>query len=184
MFNNNKNVLNYNLIGIHPQWNHLIKTFDKWSPHWTISFNIKPTGPLDKYWTNVLYMELNNFETSHGGARITVSFIRNSRRLKVESPINGTNRKFYLPTLHAEKWSTIQISQLLTNAGIYIYSIKLDGKIRHILRNRKPQTFSDVEVYCSKNRPALAELNKINFADIETTYFSSNYIPNLLWVTP
>ena len=114
--------------------------------------------------------------TQVGGRIPTISFLPNSTRLNIVSPINDNNHRFKTPKLPMHKWTNIVVSQDFQSNGKYMYMIALDGKIKHKVINRRPRTFTNVQIYIANFRPASAEINNIKIVDVGHKFWSSKYI--------
>ena len=115
---------------------------------YTVSFKLRPLS-YSQEWESVLHLSKGQNYGECGDRNPAVFFHKDgSGRLAIFSAINGeVNSEFITEKpLPLNEWSTVKISQQLTN-GVYMYSIDINDENLYKIENKDPRNFKDVKVY-------------------------------------
>ena len=87
---------------------------ETWSPDWTISFEIKPTG-VGSFYTSILHMTTEGDQGTYGFRIPALWFLPGSRALHITCDYCGDTSAYH--TINTEqipwKWTTVEISHRL-----------------------------------------------------------------------
>ena len=134
-----------------PRRNNLIRTFPVYFNEFEISIDVMPTGQVSGI-SNIVRVTRGS-DTIHFGDRLpAIFFLPNSRRLHICSSVNYyssycVDGGYNLPY---SRYTNINIRQRRVKSNnSFLYSVSIDGYVRHQVVNWKPITLYNARVYLS-----------------------------------
>ncbi|XP_047137929.1 uncharacterized protein LOC100211098 isoform X1 [Hydra vulgaris] len=127
----------------------LIAEIPKLDKEYLISLDINP-NKFVAGWHSVVHFTIGSNVANYGDRVPGIWFHEDAKGgLHIAAPINGNaNRYFNTKPIGKNVWSNIEISQVLKGV-VYLYTIKIKGKIVFSEINNQAQYFDNVKVYAS-----------------------------------
>lgn len=106
----------------------------------SISFTVKPRK-FTSGWSNVIH-----FSTGSKLSRLPAVFLRRNS-IYICGYVNGNSNYQVHQKIHVNKWTAVQVVNARGSDGYYYWSVYLNGKLVHRVKNTTPKRFKNVRVY-------------------------------------
>jgi hypothetical protein len=126
----------------------LAKKFQNWGDVYVIKFQIVVTKMPTSLWTSVFHLTGTNENCCDHGDRIPAFWINSNGYFSIESSVNNNGN--YWKHIPIELGKTYQVTiQQVKDGKKYWYEIIINGDSKLKVENKKPLTFSNVDLYGS-----------------------------------
>ena len=132
---------------------------------WTVSLDIKLLGFVSGSGSIVHFTASGNNHGTVGDRMPGIWTQTPYSEFVIVSAINGDDYEFTTQDFPMNQWTTVEISQKLSQNSDYEYAIKIDNVEVFSIINTQPQAFSNVLVYASNpwHATANALIRNLNY---------------------